>query len=186
MTDSILSHLFSGYTIILLAVLAVVLSFATKNLCLSHWHHTFDQVQFSAMDFYDLTEGEIGRRELPGLSMRRVTHGEKVLFGARREYLRVYTTENAFEICAAPVGTGFYVSWWFFEKSNRLRSLMLGVPFLNWLVTAKTLHQLDEEQVLRDLVHTCVLQGIDAMTGQSGSTLSESERAIINIGNYPI
>jgi len=96
---------------------------------LSHWHHTFDETQFSIQDFYTLVEAGVKEREIPNVPFLRVTHNEKVLLWRKREYLRVSRDEYLFDICVAPLGTGVYVSWWFIEQTSFLEiSLLLIQP----------------------------------------------------------
>ncbi|MBS1624066.1 MAG: hypothetical protein JST83_08615 [Bacteroidetes bacterium] len=165
-----------------LVILFFIFLIATKNLILSRWHHTFDKKHFSTQEFYENLDAAIKARQIEGLGQRRTTHKEVFLIGARREYLRLYRKSNAFEICTAYVGTGCYVSWWFFEKSTFLRRFFMRIPIIRWFLSKKTYHQVDEEDAFRDIIHACVLEAIDGMTGEKGSTLSESERSILHIG----
>ena len=179
---SLLYSIFTnGYFYLSLLVLIIILAIATRNVLMNHWHHTFDKTKFSTQEFYQNMEAALTERKIPFLKIRRVTHSLVPIFGTSREYLRVYRHENAFEVCAAPVGTGFYVSWWFFEKATFLRRVMLRIPILRWFMTKKTYHDIDAEQVFQDLLHYCVLESIDVMTGENGATLPASERALLRL-----
>ena len=79
---------------------------------LSHWHHLVEDFQTSALDFYAAVEKAIARRNLPGIELSRVTWKEGGLATAKREYLRIRRGRFAFDICAAPYGSGFFFSWW--------------------------------------------------------------------------
>ena len=41
------------------------------------------------------------------------------LASANRQYLRMHRGKHAFDICAAPFGNGFFVSWWLTEPPLR-------------------------------------------------------------------
>jgi hypothetical protein len=95
----------------------------------SHWHKPFDGFQTSAMDFYVSVEAALQRRQIPDVSVSRVDLHEGGTLSAKREYLRFTRQKLAFDLCAAPYGTGYFFSWWLGEKRpNRVLcwAILLG------------------------------------------------------------
>lgn len=86
----------------------------------SHWYKPFDGFKTSAMDFYSAVESGLGRRQIPGIQTSRVTWHEGGIGTPKREYLRISRNEMAFDICAAPLGTGYFFSWWLGSPGARL------------------------------------------------------------------
>jgi hypothetical protein len=86
---------------------------------LSHWPKLIEGLQFSSQEFYARVEKALADREVPGLIASRVDWMEGGLLSARREYLRLARERLVFDICAAPFGTGFFVSLWFSRKPLR-------------------------------------------------------------------
>lgn len=82
---------------------------------LSHWHHPFDGLQESPQSFYKALEEGITKRAIPDGSVSRIEYREGGVFSAEREYLRVERQRLVFDVCAAPFGNGFFVSWWMGE-----------------------------------------------------------------------
>ena len=82
---------------------------------ISHWHQLLENFQASSLEFYSSLETAIKARSVPELHSARIEHKEGGLASAKREYLRMHRGKHAFDICAAPFGTGFFVSWWFTE-----------------------------------------------------------------------
>src|SRR5438105_2303251 len=82
---------------------------------ISHWHHLFENFQASSLEFYNAVEKAVEARAVPELHSTRVEHKESGLASAKREYLRLHRGKHAFDICAAPFGTGFFISSWFTE-----------------------------------------------------------------------
>jgi hypothetical protein len=78
----------------------------------SHWHALVDSFSTSSLDFYTAVESAVGAREVPNASFSRVEFKEGGFASAKREYLRVERGNVAFDICAAPYGSGFFYSWW--------------------------------------------------------------------------
>jgi hypothetical protein len=100
---------------------------------ISHWDHLFENFQGSPQEFYASFEKATEARAVPELHGSRVEHKEGGLASAKREYLRMHRGKHAFDICAAPFGTGFFVSWWFTEPALKFAFLYL-LAFLFGLV----------------------------------------------------
>jgi hypothetical protein len=82
---------------------------------ISHWHHPIENFQTSTKDFYSSVEQVLQPRQIPGYEVSRIDWREGGVLTARREYLRIKRGKLAFDLCAAPFGTGFFFSWWLAE-----------------------------------------------------------------------
>ncbi len=82
---------------------------------ISHWDQLIENFQASSLEFYNSVEKALEGRAVPEIHWSRVEHKEGGLASAKRQYLRTHRGKYAFDICAAPFGTGFFVSWWFTE-----------------------------------------------------------------------
>jgi hypothetical protein len=82
---------------------------------ISHWDQLIENFQASSLEFYNSVEKALEGRAVPEIHWSRVEHKEGGLASANRQYLRTHRGKYAFDICAAPFGTGFFVSWWFTE-----------------------------------------------------------------------
>ena len=80
---------------------------------ISQWCQLIENFQASPQDFYGAFERAAASRAVPESLAKRVEHKEGGLASANREYLRLQRGKYAFDLCAAPFGTGFFVSWWF-------------------------------------------------------------------------
>lgn len=81
----------------------------------SHWHHPVENFNTSTMDFYTAVEAALQPREVPDCTVGRIDWRESGVLSARREYMRIKRGKLAFDLCAAPFGTGFFFSWWLAE-----------------------------------------------------------------------
>ena len=169
---------------------------------LSHWHKLFEGFQESPQRVYGLLEEAIDKRNIPDVNVSRISYPEAGALSARREYLRVRRREHIFDICAAPFGTGFFVSWWLGEP--RLFFWLIGIIIvvlieiiglairLPWwlplgigltivvlwrLSLRPTYYRLDTALMFQDSVHSAVLEVIDQVTeGKGLKILSETEK----------
>jgi len=172
------------------------------SLILSHWHKLFEGFQDSPQRIYSLIEEAIGRREIPDVDISRINYPEAGALSARREYLRVRRKDHIFDICAAPFGTGFFVSWWLGEPKAffwLLASIIfvlvliigwiIGLPWwlppligltivVLWRLSLRpTYYRLDTALMFQDSVHSAVLEVMGQVTeGKGVRVLTELEK----------
>jgi hypothetical protein len=79
---------------------------------LANWSHFLDGATYSAQAFYESLEEALRRREIPDVGVSRLLTAQGGFLGGKREYVRVERKQLVFDICAAPFGNGFFVSWW--------------------------------------------------------------------------
>lgn len=102
---------------------------------ISHWHQLIENFETSSLAFYQSVETAVEARSVPEIHSARIEHKEGGLASANREYLRIHRGKHAFDICAAPFGTGFFVSWWFTEPPLPF-AILYTLGFLFGLVVA--------------------------------------------------
>ncbi len=143
---------------------------------LSHWYSLIEGLDTSPMGFYKAVEEAIERRKIPDSSRSRIDYREGGVFSAKREYLRVKRLGYTFDICGAPFGTGFFVSWWLGELMGCAAALA-RIPFIGRLFGRETYYKVDTALMFQEAVHQAVLEVIDRMTSAKGiRALSELER----------
>jgi hypothetical protein len=96
----------------------------------SHWSTLIENFQASPLPFYQAVEAALNRREVPATENSRVDYREGGLLSANREYLHVTREQLLFDICGAPFGTGFFVSWWLSEDQLRLNPLVKALAVM--------------------------------------------------------
>ncbi len=154
---------------------------ATPSIVFSHWYQLIENLQASPLEFYKAVEQAIERREVPDAERSRVDWREGGLFSAKREYLRVRRKEFIFDICSAPFGNGFFVSWWLGEVPSGFLALLAEIPvigaFIQRFVRPATYYKLDTAHMFQESVRRAVLDVIDEMTTAKGlRALTELER----------
>jgi hypothetical protein len=90
-----------------------------RIMIISHWCKLIENHQMSSLDFYNSVEQAIKKREVPETESSRVEYHEGAMFSAKRQYLRIERKNLAFDICAAPFGTGFFISSWFGKAASK-------------------------------------------------------------------
>lgn len=126
---------------------------AKKNRLLSYWNHLFDRPLCSPGEFYAEVEANLGNRKIPDLELGHMMMHEKNLLSRARLYLQMRRERLVFEICAAPFGTGFFVSSRLFDR----RRVATFVDYLIFLVLLVALSAYINSQT--DAIVTIVIIG---------------------------
>lgn len=82
---------------------------------ISHWYNLIENLQASPKEFYASVVQALKHREVPDANQSYVYYREAGVFSAMREYLRISRGKHIFDICGAPFGNGFFISWWLGE-----------------------------------------------------------------------
>jgi hypothetical protein len=109
---------------------------AQSDSVLSHWSTLIENFQASPLAFFQAVEAAVGRREVPQTQNSRVDIREGGMLSAKREYLHITRERMVFDICGAPFGTGFFVSWWLSEDRLRLNPIVKMLIVLGMFIFA--------------------------------------------------
>jgi len=151
---------------------------------LSRWHRLFGGLQESSQKVYAAIEEQVQKQNIPDVKLSRVTYSEKGIFSAKREYLRVKRQGRIFDICAAPFGDNFFVSWWLGETPGFIASLIMKIPYVGAFLVGtfkpQTYYTLDTTLMFQNSVHSAVLNTMDKITEGTGQrVMTELERTPI-------
>ena len=161
---------------------------AKQYFVLSSWSTLIENLTESPLQFYERVEGSITQRQVPDIKITKTDLKEGHLFSAKRQYLTVNRKRYLFDVCGAPFGTGFFVSWWlsfsptFFQ---RLAYALSEWPFFGSFITTaigdNSFYKRDTTQMFQTAIHSAVLDVVDQITKMKGlRALSEGERKPIH------
>jgi hypothetical protein len=140
----------------------------------------FNKLQLSAQEFYTTVEAIIAERKMPDVKVSRVKYSEGSILSDKREYLRIERKEDIFDICAAPFGSGFFISYWLGVPAHGMRDLALKIPYLNTVVAGvqgSTYYQADTAGMFKLCVKDGIKEAIEQITTAKGVRgLTEMER----------
>jgi hypothetical protein len=160
----------------------IVIKAARAQLTITaHWSHHFADLQMSSQEFYASLEKSIAELQIPDLSISRTTYFQDGILSAKREYLRISRKDLLFDICAAPLGKGYFVSWWQAEQEILGKSILAAIPYIGKSLARQwdpvTYYRLDTEAMFKGFVHAHVLATVDAILAQKGLRgLTEEQR----------
>jgi hypothetical protein len=81
-----------------------------KGEILDHWIAFADSLKFPPQEFYEAIERALDARKVPGMEISREEFSEGGLISERRIYLRLVRERLFIYACAAPFGTGYFLS----------------------------------------------------------------------------
>ena len=151
---------------------------------LSHWNHLVPGMQQSSNEFYAAVDRLLKAQGIDDTKTERVNIAEGGLLSAKREYLQVRRKSHVFHICAAPFGTGFFVSWWLGEVRSGLFAELTAIPyigpffgFLASMAKPLTYYKVDTALMFQSVTHGAVLDALDQVINATGTrALTEIER----------
>lgn len=171
------------YLIYLIIVILIFKSLLSQILKRHHsnWNTLLNNFNFSTQEFYKLLKEELLNHNIRGLKSMTVSLKEGSFFSSSRTYLRVTWKDYQYDVCAAPFGKGFFVSWWLLYKNSLGAILLSKFPFVGkWLVNKWypiTYYKVDTASMFMTYAQSSVLKVIDDITKAKGiRVLNESER----------
>ncbi len=168
------------YAIVLFLILKFIFSRTLKNHH-SRWSTLIDEFSFSTQEFYKLLQEELQNQGIKSIMAKHVYLKEGNAFSSKRTYLRATWKDYQYDICAAPFGKGFFISWWLLYKNSIGEILVSKIPFVGGWLARKlypvTYYKIDTASMFMTYAQTAVLKVVDDITKSQGSRiLSESER----------
>ncbi|MFD2916817.1 hypothetical protein [Psychroserpens luteus] len=147
----------------------------------SNWNTLIDDFNFSTEEFYQLFKKELLSQGVSGINTNDVSLHEGSIFSQKRRYVRVKWKEYQYDICAAPFGKGFFISWWLLYKSSIFQILISKIPFVGeWLARKLfpiTYYKIDTASMFMTYAQSSVLKVIDEITeGKGTRAIPETER----------
>lgn len=168
------------YIVLIIIVLVFILSKKIENYH-SRWNTLIDDFNFSTQEFYQLLKEELLNNKIHGINIGQVSLNVGGPLSSQRIYLRVTWKEYQYDVCAAPFGKGFFVSWWLMYNDSIAEILISKIPFIGTRLLRKlypiTYYRIDSASMFMTYAQSSVLKVIDDITNGKGvRALTEAER----------
>lgn len=167
------------YAILGIVLIKTLISQILKNYH-SNWNTLLDGFNFSTQEFYSLLREELKKQGITDLTIKDVSLKEGSFFSKRRRYLRIQWKEYQYDMCAAPFGKGFFISWWLIYKNSTGAIIISKIPFVGKWLAKKwypiTYYKVDTASMFMTHCHNAVLSVIDTITKESGIRISEQQK----------
>lgn len=183
--NELLSYLmYYGITILYVILLFIIVINLIINLFKEHhsnWNTLIDNFEYSTEEFYIRFKKELLSHGVSGISASDVSLKEGSIFSPRRRYIRIKWKEYQYDICAAPFGKGFFISWWLLYKNSIGKFIISKIPFVGkWLASIWfpiTYYKIDTASMFMSYAQASVLKVIDDITKDKGvRALSEADK----------
>ena len=135
----------------------------------------FEDFRYSSKEFYRSVESRLVDQGIPDIQFSSVKLSKGNVLSGKREYLRITRNEYRFDVCAAPFGKGFFISWWFGERDSWFWEMLSRIPYIGFLFLksrmSKTYYQLDTEAMFRESVKESINSTIKIISSENGFRL---------------
>jgi hypothetical protein len=176
--------MYYGITILYVILLFIIVINLIINLFKEHhsnWNTLIDNFEYSTEEFYIRFKKELLSHGVSGISASDVSLKEGSIFSPRRRYIRIKWKEYQYDICAAPFGKGFFISWWLLYKNSIGKFIISKIPFVGkWLASIWfpiTYYKIDTASMFMSYAQASVLKVIDDITKDKGvRALSEADK----------
>jgi hypothetical protein len=162
---------FLFYLFVLFAIIGFIKGSLKKiNNVISNWHEYLEYHPFSPKEFYASVTEELRSKDIPQLVITTIYYPQGGLFSMSREYLRIRCGEYVFDVCAAPFGKGFFVSYWMGVMPDPIRDVFKNMPWVGkfFRQREKTFFELDNETLFKELASTAVRKVFKQLHEQKG------------------
>lgn len=168
------------YGILALIILKNIFSKTLKTYH-SRWNTLIDNFNFSTEEFYQKLKKELLSQGVSGIETKDISLSEGNIFSSKRRYIRVKWKEYQYDICAAPFGNGFFISWWLLYKNSFGKLFISKIPFIgDWLAKKLfpvTYYKVDTASMFMSYAQSSVLKVIEDITNNKGvRALTEDQR----------
>ena len=147
----------------------------------SNWNTLIDNFEYSSKEFYQRLAVELKSHGITKIRTEKVHLNEGGVMSSSRLYLRVTWRDYQYDICGAPFGKGFFISWWMLYKSSFGQILISNIPFIGGWLAKKlypvTYYRSDTASMFMSYAQQSVLKVIEDITKDTGlRALSEADK----------
>jgi len=177
---ALLMFIFIALLVIIIFSFGFGLMLARREL-LNHWNVLIPNLSYSSEAFYQTLKERMLAQEIEGLNISVVTYFVGGILSHKRRYLRLTYDDFKYEVCAAPYGKSFFVSYWMQSHENRFAYACSRIPFIGKFLVRLffpvTYYRVDTSDMFHALVHQHVLEMLDTiMDSEKLEKLSENQR----------
>ena len=164
----------------ILALGLVLTWLGNGSLPLGRWNQLVDGLQASSLEFYRSVKSELQARETPDVRFHVVQLRQGGVLTARRKHLRLSHRHFYFDLCAAPFGKDFGISWRCYRFGRFMETALLALPVLGWLlywlIYRYTPYAEDQGLYFQTAAHRSLSVALQGLTEEQGlRALSEAE-----------
>lgn len=175
---------FTSSSILFLIIFILIIRFFIKWKKYTHhsnWNTLIPDFSHSSEGFYELLSKAILNHGVNKISLERVIFLEgSTMASATRKYQRIKYDNHTIDVCAAPFGNDYFVSWWCLTHRTMAEILVSIIPLvgerLHRFFYKPTYYKVDTASMFMTVTHHATLNVIEEITKETGFTLSEGAK----------
>jgi hypothetical protein len=178
--ESILSIMVS--IIFLLAIVFVVIALIrVKRELLNHWNILIPRLSYSSKEFYETLTNKLNEHGVRNLKVKVIEKNTGSVLSGKRLYAEVSFDDYIYDVCAAPFGKSFFVSYWMHFELRKREKIVLGIPFVGARLLKvffpMTYYRMDTSSMFHALMHEIITEMVDELCEEHTlEKLSENQK----------
>jgi predicted house-cleaning noncanonical NTP pyrophosphatase (MazG superfamily) len=150
---------------LLLLIPIVIALIREKRELLNNWNILIPCLSYSSKEFYDTLTAKLNEQEVKNLKVKVIEKNTGGILSGKRLYAEVSFDDYIYDVCGAPFGKSFFVSYWMHFELRKREKIVLGVPFFGrWLLKAffpMTYYRVDTSNMFHSLMHEVIIELVD-------------------------
>ena len=154
------------------SIIFLILVLSKKSVIVHHnWVTSLIGEKFSTEEFYKTLASYIQKLDMPDVKMNTITFPTRNALSEKQLYLRILRKDDVYDVCAAPFGSGCFISFWFAEPRKRLKEIAAHIPKVASVMDEfekKTRYEIDTAAVFRRWVEDAIEETINEFNTDKG------------------
>lgn len=170
------------FVFLFLFFLVIIISLLIpKRENLSRWNVLIHGLHYSSKEYYDKLELVLKTENVEGLKFTTKNLSTGGILSSRRLYAHISYDGFVYEVCAAPFGNSFFISYWMSGADNKLKNGIARIPLFGKHVVniffPETYYRVDTCNMFHTLLHDTIIALTDEIAEKNDAQkLSENQK----------
>ncbi len=171
------------YFFIALAIMIfIIVFFSARKELTNHWNYLIQGLSYSTQDYYSKLETLLKEQGIENIQLKTKNINIGGVGSQKRLYLNIQWKEFTYEVCSAPFGNSYFISYWAFQKPNKLKQAISKIPLIGFLLVKlfapETYYKIDTRNMFHSLVHQCVTDIADEISKENNIEVMNSTQKV--------
>ena len=160
------------FSLLLLAVVVLIVrAMKSKKEVLNHWNILIHNLGYSSQEFYKKLNTELDSQKISGLKFKTSEKKTSSILSHKRLYATITYDGYVYDVCAAPFGESFFVSYWMQGTLNPMENFVSRIPFLGKrlvkLFFPVTFYRIDTSNMFHSLMHETIIELVNTISQEN-------------------
>lgn len=165
----------------LVFILFIISIFRSQRELLNRWNVLIHGLHYSSKDYYQKLENILKKENVTGLEITTKNISTGGILSSKRLYAHISYDGFVYEVCAAPFGNSFFVSYWMSGADSKLKNALARIPLLGKRIVnifyPETYYRADTSAMFHTLLHETIIALTDEIAEEhNAERLSDNQK----------